>query len=290
MHLDSSLVGLALRPIETHVTWRQTTNFAAAVGDTNPVYLDDTLDDGLVAPPTFPAALTWPLLAALPEHADLPFGSEILLSIVHYSEAIVLHRLVRPEDHLRIAGEIAALIPHRAGSHLVLKLTACDERGRVVFTEYVGALLMGIPCLDGGAGAEDLPEVPPPPSEAEPRWEVGVPILLEAPWLYDGCTGIENPIHTSTAFARQAGLPAPVLQGTATLAYAVREIVNRELGGDPARVELVSARFTDLVLPGSEVRVQLLGDVALEHGHGLHFRVMGGGGKPAVNRGFLRFK
>jgi acyl dehydratase len=289
MHLDSSLVGLALRPIEAHATWRQTTNFAAGVGDLNPVYLDDTLECGLVAPPTFPVALSWPLLAALPDHADLPFGSEILLSLVHYSEVLVMHRLVRPEDHLRIGGEIAALIPHRAGSHLVLKLVATDERNRVVFTEYVGALLMGIACSDGGAGAEDLPDVPPPPT-GEPLWEVSLPIALEAPWVYDGCTGIENPLHTSVAFARQAGLPGPVLQGTATLAKAVAEVVNRELGGDPVRVELVSARFTDLVVPGTEVRVQLLGIDELERGRGLHFRVLGPSGRPAVNRGFMRAK
>jgi acyl dehydratase len=288
MHLDSSIVGLALRPVEAHATWRHITNFAAAVGDLNPAYVDDTRDDGLVAPPTFPVALSWPLLAALPDHAELPFGPEILLSLVHYSETIVLHRLIRPEDHLRLQGEIAALLPHRAGSHLVLKLAAFDERSRPVYTEYVGALLLGIPCSDHGAGAGSLPEVPKPPTEGTPRWEVPLPIAPEAAWVYDGCTGIENPLHTSVAFARQAGLPGTILHGTATLAYAVREVVNRDLDGDPHRVALVSARFTDPVTPGSTLQLLALAGGEGAATHGLHFRVLGPNGKPALSRGFLR--
>ncbi len=288
MQLDSSIVGLALRPVEAHATWRHITNFAAAVGDLNPAYVDDTRDDGLVAPPTYPVALSWPLLAALPDHAELPFGAEIMLSLVHYSETIVVHRLVRPEDHLVLRGEIAALLPHRAGSHLVLKLVATDERNRVVYTEFVGVLLLGIPCVDGGAGAGELPEVPEPPAEAATAWETPVPVPAEAAWIYDGCTGIENPIHTSVAFARQAGLPGPILQGTATLAYAVREVVNRDLGADPTRVALLSARFTDPVVPGTALRVQRLEGAGSPPAHGLHFRVLGPAGKPALSRGFMR--
>jgi hypothetical protein len=48
------------------------------------------------------------------------------------------------------------------------------------------------------------------------------------PYVYDGCTNIYFPIHTSVGFARMVGLPDIILQGTATLAYAARELADRE--------------------------------------------------------------
>src|SRR5665811_1937903 len=41
MEISSRFVGTPLKPLETQITWRQTTNYAAALGDTNPRYLDD---------------------------------------------------------------------------------------------------------------------------------------------------------------------------------------------------------------------------------------------------------
>ena len=55
MKLDPKLVGKTLKGLAREVTWRQTTNYAAAVGDANPRYLDDTRHGGIVAPPIFAA-------------------------------------------------------------------------------------------------------------------------------------------------------------------------------------------------------------------------------------------
>ena len=91
-----------------------------------------------------------------------------------------------------------------------------------------------------------------------PLWERRIPIDAMRPYLYDGCTGIFFAIHTSRRFARQVGLPGIILQGTATLAYGVREMINREAGADPLRLKTVSCRFTGMVFPGTSICVQLL--------------------------------
>ena len=51
MEISSRFVGTPLKPLETQITWRQTTNYAAALGDANPRYLDDERPEGIVAPP-----------------------------------------------------------------------------------------------------------------------------------------------------------------------------------------------------------------------------------------------
>ena len=58
MHIDSEHVGTRLRPYQTVVTARQTTNYAAAVGGFSPCYFDDTRPDGIIAHPVFPVAIT----------------------------------------------------------------------------------------------------------------------------------------------------------------------------------------------------------------------------------------
>jgi acyl dehydratase len=77
--------------------------------------------------------------------------------------------------------------------------------------------------------------------------------------VYAECSRIWNPIHTDVAVARGAGLPDPILHGSATLALAVSEVVRQDLGGDPARVRAVAVRFTGMVAMPSRFQVRGLG-------------------------------
>src|SRR5262249_29793018 len=67
---------------------------------------------------------------------------------------------------------------------------------------------------------------------------------------------IWNPIHTDVAVARSAGLAAPVLHGSATLALALSEVIREDLDGDPARVKEIAIRFTGLVYMPSTFTVR----------------------------------
>ncbi len=88
-------------------------------------------------------------------------------------------------------------------------------------------------------------------------------------------------------FARQVGLPGIILQGTATLALAVTELVNRELGGEAGRVRAVSCRFTGMVLPGTDISVRLLAKDESGGERGLFFEVRNGNGERAVSDGYV---
>ncbi len=62
MRLTSDFAGSSLKDYQTDVIWRRTMNYAASVGDNNSVYFDDEREGGVVAPPMFSVAVTWPLL------------------------------------------------------------------------------------------------------------------------------------------------------------------------------------------------------------------------------------
>lgn len=292
MELDSHFAGTRLKTYRTRVDWRHTMNYAAAVSDPNPVYLDDERADGILAPPMFSSAVTWPILANIGDYIqDATFPRELLLTQVHHTEHLQFHRPVFPGEDLSVRGRIAAILPHRAGTRVVICLEAQDANGQPVFTEHLGAMLRGVNCLGGGQGESDLPVMPRPSNPMDGGWHANVFIEPERPHLYDGCTGIVFPIHTSQRFARQVGLPGIILQGTATLALAAREIVNREASGDPARLEGLACRFSGMVRPGTTIQIRMVSQSTDHRGTDLFFEVWNADGQPAIRNGwaFIRW-
>jgi acyl dehydratase len=86
------------------------------------------------------------------------------------------------------------------------------------------------------------------------------------------------------------GLPGIIHQGTATLAVAVHNILNRETGGDPGRVATVYCRFSGMVLPGSAIRVCLTGKNQEFGRTDLFFIVLNAENKQAISNGYIRLK
>lgn len=286
MELDSNLAGTLLRDFETTVNWRHTMNYAAAVDDFNEMYFDDEKEGGVIAPPMYSVALTWNILGRIWEFIDTDsFPMDIIARQVHYTEYLEFHRALTPGEKLVIKGKVAAILPHRAGTCVVTRFDAVDEEKKTVFTEFLGGLMRGVKCSGSGLGEDELPVIPANPEEAV-EWESSIYISSLSPYIYDGCTDIIFPIHTSRKFARQVGLPGIILQGTATLAFALRELINREAGGDPRRVKRVYCRFTGMVSPGTDIKVRKTGAYGSEKSAGCFFDVLNSRGEKALKGGF----
>ncbi len=281
-------MGTPLNPYQTEINWRETTNYAAAIQDNNPIYFNDLEEQGIVSHPMFPVAVTWPILSQLGEYIESEdFPKEVLMTQVHYTEHLVLHRLIRPGDRLSITGSLKAFLPHRSGTHAIICLEAEDEKGEAVFTEYIGAMLRGVDCGKGGK-ADQIPSVPENNTREETLWTSDIYIDPERSYIYDGCSNIEFPIHTSPNFAKMVGLPGIILQGTATLAYAVRELVNIEADKDPAKVSEIACRFTGMVQPGTDIKVCCTGKKSYKDFTNVFFEVQNSDQKKAVRNGYLK--
>ncbi len=257
MKIGSEFLGLKLKEHSVETNRRHSMNYAAAVEADNPLYFDDTPEEGIAVHPLFPAALTWPVAGNIGDYIDAPdFPREILLTQVHYTEHIEIRRQIIPGETLTISGEFAAILPHRAGTRGIIRFDARDSSGDTVFTEYTGAMFRGVECGDEGAGAENIPVISIPEDTGETK-KIIRNIGRLRPYLYDGCSDIVFPIHTSEKFARQVGLPGIILQGTATLAYAINEVVENHCGSDPRLIKSLGCRFTGMVLPGTDITISL---------------------------------
>ncbi|MCP4641033.1 MAG: hypothetical protein GY851_11395 [bacterium] len=287
MEVSSDFMGVKAKPLEVEVSWRHAMNFAASVGDANPIYFDDERADGTLAPPMLAVALTWRVAGDFETYWDHPgFPLDALRQQVHYLEHLEWYRPLIPGDRLLLQGEVLAVAPHRGGTIVVLRFDATDDDGRLVFREDVGALLRRVRCPDGGRGTENLPQPPRFESDEPPLWDERIHIDPLASHIYDGCADVQFPIHTSKAFARNVGLPSTILHGTATLALAARELTNREADGDPSRLKSINCRFTGMVLPGTDIHVRALGSEPVDGGTRVFFDVLNSEGRKALSDGY----
>lgn len=289
MKIGSKIVGTKFKKVKTKVTWRQTSNYAASIGDTNEFYINDLAVDKNVAHPMFAVVLSWPIISNLYEQAELPYPKEIFDNLVHYFEHIEVVRLISPKEVVIIEGEIIAVLPQRSGSLLVSKFAVTDEAGNLIHTEYIGGILRGIKCQDEGKGMENISFLQSSESEAY-DWESLIHIQPELPYIYDGCNDIVFDIHTSPKFAKSVGLPNIIVQGTAILGIAISEIVKKEANNDPKKIKSISARFTDIVIPGSTIQVQATNVKNTETQTTIFFQVLNSSGKVAIRDGVIKIK
>jgi acyl dehydratase len=124
----------------------------------------------------------------------------------------------------------------------------------------------------------------PPPAELPPIATIPSFVRLTDAHAYTECARIWNPIHTDVAVARAAGLHAPILHGTATMARAV-SIATSVTGRAPGDVRRVRARFGAMVDLGTEIRVEIQAVDAV----GVHLTVRNHAGEPALRDGYVGF-
>jgi acyl dehydratase len=283
VQISSQWVGAKFRSQTVRVTPRRIMNFSAGIFDHNSYSFDDRQTTPITAHPMLACALTWQLSENFSELLEAPgFPHPVRSRQVHYTENLRWYRAIKAGDVLEITGQIVAIFPHRSGTQLVVRYDAFDSQEQLVFTEITGALLRDVLCTDQGSGQQVLP-VPQSQNETEVIWRESIPIHPLAAHLYDGCSEISFPIHSSIAFAQSVGLPGIILQGTASVAYAVSLLMKKEAVQDPGLVHHLECRFTGMVFPGSEIFLELYDRRASRQGIDLLWKLVDDSQRPLVS-------
>ena len=261
--------------------------YAAALDDLAPCYIDTCAPAGILAHPMFPVCFEWPVVLSLREKfRDGAVSLDEFRRGVHATHDVTIHRPIRPPEKVTTRASIVSIERRKPGAYQVTKLETIDESGAPVCTSMYGSIYRGVDVVGDNkplASFSELPRAQEMPRKLRSESIVHVPAGLAH--TYTECARIWNPIHTDIKVARDAGLPALILHGTATLALAVSQVVHHEASGDPAKVARIACRFTGMVLMPSDINVRILGCEPYEHGDLVHFDVLTQTGESAISNG-----
>jgi acyl dehydratase len=272
--LSAAIVGATEGPTTQTVDARWLMAYAAGVGMDDDRYFDTTRAEGPLAHPLFAVCYEWPLAVALRQRA---IGAAIAHLSVHAAHHLVIHRAVRAGDAVTTTARVVGIARRPAGVLVTTRFDTVDAQRRPITTTLHGSVYRGV-TLDAETGEHVRPAEA---GEGPSRWEAVLEISPHAAHVYTECARIWNPIHTDVAAARAAGLPRPILHGTATLALAVAQVVARDLDGESAGVREVTARFTGTVEMPSAITVRGLDRTAQRVG----FDVVDPQGRNVLSRG-----
>lgn len=277
------LIGHQTGKLALDLSPRLSQNYTAAVGENNPVFFDDRIPDAMIAHPLLAAVLPQRLAMSLPQRlADLAgLDPNVFREVFHYDSAITYQRLFPLCGVLDLRETLTAVTPKKTGTYLVLRYEARHNDALVCRTD-MGLLLRGV-----HANPQAIPEQSTAPEAAAPLLRSAIKVAHALPYVYDACTDVVHPIHTSRAVALAAGLPNVLLQGTATVALAVREIFRHGMNMDFRHLAMLHNDFRAPVLAGTSITVELLADWQEQQQRRLHFRVMTEDGQAAIRKGVL---
>jgi acyl dehydratase len=295
MTISASIVGTEAGPLSQSIDARWLMAYAAALGETAPRYFDTLAAEGPIAHPLFPVCYEWPVAVAM---RDKTLDAAIRPRGVHATHHLTIHRCPRAGDTLTTTARVIGVEPRRAGTLVTTRFETVDARGHRITTTDYGSVYRAVTlagsdvpapreAAGAGRGASPASAVPsegaPGPAAAAVAWQAVIDVPANAAHVYTECARIWNPIHTDGAVARRAGLSAPILHGTATLALAVSRVIARDLGGDPSRVREIRGRFTGMVAMPSTFTVR----GRLAAGPGASFDAVGPGGAPVLSQGVV---
>lgn len=134
MELDQSLIGLTGPQYVFEVEKRHIRQFAEAIGDLNPLYVDEayaksTIYGGIIAPPSFPVAIG----AESGQGIDLPLDYSRML---HGEQEFIYQRPIRAGDRLLCQMKVTNVYEKEGKNgpmqFLVMDTEMKDEEGELV--------------------------------------------------------------------------------------------------------------------------------------------------------------
>jgi len=213
----------------------------------DPAQLKYVYESGLVAVPSFGTIPPFAMMMGISAVEGLDVD---LMQILHGDQRLEVHAPIPVSGSVSQTGRIVDVYDKGRGALIVVEVvSSLLDSGEPLFTNRSGIYARG----EGGFGG---PSGPPPANQAPDRAPdvvVQSVTLPQQALLYRMSSGDKNPLHADPEFAALAGFERPILHGLCTFGTVALAAVESVLGGVPARVASIEARFTGHVFPGESL-------------------------------------
>ena len=176
-----------------------------------------------------------------------------LAKLLHGEQTVTLHGALPASGTATLTGSISAV--HDTGRHALVGNVAelRDAVTGALLAETASSMIVR---GEGGFGGPPATPVPWARPERPADTVLSYPTRRDQALLYR-LSGDRNPLHSDPWFARSAGLERPILHGLCTYGFAGRALLHEVCAGDPDRFGSMSARFTQMVIPGDTLDVEV---------------------------------
>lgn len=128
--VDPSTVGAELEVCTFNVRQKKITKFAKAVGDAKPEYVDENIEGGTVAPPSYSSSYF------IEMHGKGMMASKLsgpeLGKLLHAAQEYRYFKPIRPEDMLTMKGKVADTYEKRGKDYVIYEVYAENQNGEKV--------------------------------------------------------------------------------------------------------------------------------------------------------------
>lgn len=134
MAVDTKFIGKKYPPSTYEIGKEKIKEYALAVGDNNPLYLNDekaaaSKYGGIIAPPTFAVVFGKEPVGKMLLDPDLALN---LMMLVHGEQEFEFFKVIRPGDVITTAGEIAEIYEKKGKSFISMLTTSKNQNGEDV--------------------------------------------------------------------------------------------------------------------------------------------------------------
>ena len=240
--VDLSVIGTKTEPIVFEYTWKDIVlyNIGVGAGAKDLAFVYENAPGGLKVLPSFCVV---PAMRAFPR-----LGDDLEWSLMLHGEQLIrLSQPLAPEGKIIQVGEVLNIYDKGKGAVYRVRIKGRTEDGKDLYEAQWSIFYVGA----GGFGGDPGPKAEKivPPEDAEPDFSMSEKVADNQAVIYR-LSGDLNPLHLDPEAAKRGGFDRPILHGLCTYGFATRAIVNELLGGDVARLNEFSARFSDSVYPG----------------------------------------
>ena len=231
------------------VTKEHLLKYAHATNDTNPFYIDESREGGIIAPVLFPVRiLHHPLWNAL---TDPELNCDLVM-LLFGEQDMHFFSPMRPGDIIETQGEITKMEKKASGEIFDLRGT-CRRDGEIVVEATSRFFIRSRQKIQKKGPSKPKPAQPTVP---EILFSHSSTVREDQTYDYAKASADHNPIHTDHDYAKKAGLGGVILHGLCTMAFTSQAFVACAADGDPRRLKRLKVRFTRPVRPGDTVTTQ----------------------------------
>ncbi len=225
--------------------------YALATNDPNDVHIRDD-----AVPPLFTVSLIQPAFLEASRRSADPGAIKGARGGVHAEHELRFWNPVRPGMAVQWQASTHSARQTPAGAIVTLRFLVSDLEGTPLVEHLWSSIHVG-GVIEGDLGSPPADHTFPDAARQRLLGTHAVDVTRDQPFRYAGVSGDHVAHSMDDEAARREGYPRKILQGLCTLAMCSGAVVKVGMGGDPAPLRRLAARFSAPVFPGQQLAVSV---------------------------------